>query len=225
VDQATTRVTAGEYYILTLALTNPSVDTASGPITVMSQALSGTGEPIEIVRTDAGCSADPTTKALRCPVLPSIAAGGTALATATMLVRVLPPKIEPKISTLYTISTTGGVSQCANLLSFAQTTSANRPPTVSTTLLPPTGVLQEAKLTIEGRDWDTDSLTLTLDHLPPGLAQGNCTIGVDEKGARTISCPIVGRPTQLGQFTITATLTDEVNSPVTTEIPLFIRLL
>ena len=70
--------------------------------------------------------------------------------------------------------------------------------------------------TFEGTDPNlNDTLTLTIDFLPPQLSAANCTTSQNLIGNKKISCDLTGVSERQGTFKLLATLSDGTNPPVT----------
>jgi hypothetical protein len=60
-----------------------------------------------------------------------------------------------------------------------------------------------------------DTLSLTVDFLPPDLTLGSCQTSQNLIGNKKISCNLTGIANRQGTYKILATLTDGTNPPVT----------
>jgi len=70
--------------------------------------------------------------------------------------------------------------------------------------------------TFEGSDSNLyDTLTLTVDFLPPDLSVSGCQTSQNLVGSKKISCELTGTANRQGTYKVLATLSDGTNQPIT----------
>lgn len=118
-DQNALRINAGDYYIYGVRFynnTNNSISVSSFTV----QHLHGVNEPINIVELDKSCMYNSSTKGVTCdPSDGSINTHSNALLNARLRVQILPRNSEdPKTSTMFSVQTSAGNVECANMLFY-----------------------------------------------------------------------------------------------------------
>lgn len=94
----------------------------------------------------------------------------------------------------------------------------NTPPTLNGSLFAPVKckVAKPCQHTFEGTDPNLyDTLSLTIDFLPPDLSAANCQTSQNLVGSKKITCSLSGTSQRQGTFKLLATISDGTNEPVT----------
>lgn len=95
----------------------------------------------------------------------------------------------------------------------------NNAPTITTTQLPNARWKKAYTASIQATDIDFDpGLTMTITNLPPGIVSGTCANLAGSPS--TLQCPLSGKATVKGTFTVTSTVTDSFGAQGTRNLSL-----
>jgi hypothetical protein len=146
--------------------------------------------------------------------LPSLTPTPSSIPTSTSTPTVV-PTLTPTSIPIPTASPTPTIRPTPT-----PTIAPNRAPVITTSFLPSARRAKPYAFIVTGYDLDlTDSLTMTLTNLPPGITQKSCT-ATEVRGRKQIACSISGTPSTAGTYQVNISLKDNRGGTTQKILPL-----